>query len=155
MAAINLNFDDDFKKINLERNVVIGGKEYHLVFDDEMFQKITDLQIAETGVLDEMVKGKDQFVNDMTVDQRKKFIKKTLTDGLSELEASLDAILGKGEGERLYKHFGKSTYVLNQIAQKLIELNDRINGDQAENEAQRKKAIKQHYNRKNGKKKRG
>lgn len=148
MTVINLDLDKKFKNVNLKRDVVAGEKTYHLTFDDAMYQKIADLQVAEVSLLDDLDKEKDSFINDMDVDQRKKFINKTLNEGLERLENSLDTILGKGEGKRLYNYYSKSTYLLGRVANELVMLNDQINADKQENRAERRKALRKHYSKK-------
>ncbi|WP_251548339.1 hypothetical protein [Limosilactobacillus caecicola] len=151
MTVINLNLDKKFGNVQLNREVVAGEKKYNLVFNDEMYQKIADLQIAEVSLLDQLEKRKDDFVDKMNVTQRQEFLHSSLDKALINLEESLDTILGKGEGKRLYKYYGESTYMLSRVAEELIKLNDKINGDQEANFERKKKAVRDHYT-KNSKK---
>lgn len=151
MTVINLNLDKEFGNVKLDREVVAGEKKYHLVFNDAMYQKIADLQIAEVSLLDQLEKRKDEFVDKMNVTERQKFLHESLDKALVSLEESLDTILGKGEGKRLYKYYGESTYMLSRVAEELIKLNDKINGDQEANFDRKKKAVRDHYT-KNSKK---
>lgn len=152
MTVINLNLDKKFDNVKLNRNVVAGGKTYHLVFNDEMYQKIADLQIAEASLLDQLDKRKEEFVDKMNVTQRQEFMRDSLDKALKNLEESLDKILGKGEGQRLYKYYGESTYLLGRVAEELIKLNDQINGDQELNYERKKQAVRDHYTKGHGKK---
>lgn len=151
MTVINLNLDKEFGNVKLDREVVAGEKKYHLVFNDAMYQKIADLQIAEVSLLDQLEKRKDDFVDKMNVTERQEFLHNSLDKALVSLEESLDTILGKGEGKRLYEYYGKSTYMLSRVAEELIKLNDKINGDQEANFDRKKKAVRAHYT-KNSKK---
>ena len=152
MTVINLNLDKKFDNVKLDREVVAGGKTYHLVFNDEMYQKIADLQIAEASLLDQLDKHKEEFVDKMNVTQRQEFMRDSLDKALKNLEESLDKILGKGEGQRLYKYYGESTYLLGRVAEELIKLNDQINGDQELNYERKKQAVRDHYTKGHGKK---
>lgn len=152
MTVINLNLDKKFDNVKLDREVVAGGKTYHLVFNDEMYQKIADLQIAEASLLDQLDKHKEEFVDKMNVTQRQEFMRDSLGKALENLEESLDKILGKGEGQRLYKYYGKSTYLLGRVAEELIKLNDQINGDQELNYERKKQAVRDHYTKGHSKK---
>lgn len=152
MTVINLNLDKKFDNVKLNREVVAGGKTYHLVFNDEMYQKIADLQIAEASLLDQLDKHKEEFVDKMNVTQRQEFMRDSLDKALKNLEESLDKILGKGEGQRLYKYYGESTYLLGRVAEELIKLNDQINGDQELNYERKKQAVRDHYTKGHGKK---
>ena len=152
MTVINLNLDKKFDNVKLNREVVAGGKTYHLVFNDEMYQKIADLQIAEASLLDQLDKRKEEFVDKRNVTQRQDFMRDTLDKALKNLEESLDKILGKGEGQRLYKYYGESTYLLGRVAEELIKLNDQINGDQELNYERKKQAVRDHYTKGHGKK---
>lgn len=152
MTVINLNLDKKFDNVKLDREVVAGGKTYHLVFNDEMYQKIADLQIAEASLLDQLDKHKEEFIDKMNVTQRQEFMRDSLGKALENLEESLDKILGKGEGQRLYKHYGESTYLLGRIAEELIKLNDQINGDQELNYERKKQAVRDHYTKGHSKK---
>lgn len=152
MTVINLNLDKKFDNVKLDREVVAGGKTYHLVFNDEMYQKIADLQIAEASLLDQLDKRKEEFVDKMNVTQRQEFMRDSLDKALKNLEESLDKILGKGEGQRLYKYYGESTYLLGRVAEELIKLNDQINGDQELNYERKKQAVRDHYTKGHGKK---
>ncbi|AMS07429.1 hypothetical protein AYI71_00535 [Limosilactobacillus oris] len=152
MTVINLNLDKKFDNVKLDREVVAGGKTYHLVFNDEMYQKIADLQIAEASLLDQLDKRKEEFVDKMNVTQRQEFMRDSLDKALKNLEESLDKILGKGEGQRLYKRYGESTYLLGRVAEELIKLNDQINGDQELNYERKKQAVRDHYTKGHGKK---
>lgn len=152
MTVINLNLDKKFDNVKLDREVVAGGKTYHLVFNDEMYQKIADLQIAEASLLDQLDKRKEEFVDKMNVTQRQEFMRDSLGKALENLEESLDKILGKGEGQRLYKYYGESTYLLGRVAEELIKLNDKINGDQELNYERKKQAVRDHYTKGHGKK---
>lgn len=152
MTVINLNLDKKFDNVKLNREVVAGGKTYHLVFNDEMYQKIADLQIAEASLLDQLDKHKEEFVDKMNVTQRQEFMRDSLGKALENLEESLDKILGKGEGQRLYKYYGESTYLLGRVAEELIKLNDQINGDQELNYERKKQAVRDHYTKGHGKK---
>ncbi|MFC2685136.1 MAG: hypothetical protein ACFN06_06450 [Limosilactobacillus oris] len=151
MTVINLNLDKKFDNVKLNREVVAGGKTYHLVFNDEMYQKIADLQIAEASLLDQLDKRKEEFVDKMNVTQRQEFMRDSLGKALENLEESLDKILGKGEGQRLYKYYGESTYLLGRVAEELIKLNDQINGDQELNYERKKQAVRDHYTKGHGK----
>ena len=73
MTVINLNLDDKIQKVQLDREIIAGEKKYHLVFNDEMYQKIADLQIAEVSLLDQLEKQKEDFVDKMNVNERQKF----------------------------------------------------------------------------------
>ena len=93
-------------------------------------------------------KQEKDFEENMNVDQRKKFMREAFDKALNNLFNSLDSILGKGEGKRLYNFYGKSTYVLGAVANELVKLNDQINSDRRTNLSNKKKAIKKYYSQK-------
>ena len=97
MSVINLDKQFQF---NPERQVIIGGKTYSLVFNDALEEKLTNLQITMLSAMENLNKKQDKFVNSMSLDERKSLVKKSLANALSDLKKSLDDVLGKGEGER-------------------------------------------------------
>lgn len=145
MSVINLDKQFQF---NPERQVIIGGKTYSLVFNDALEEKLTNLQITMLSAMENLNKKQDKFVNSMSLDERKSLVKKSLANALSDLKKSLDDVLGKGEGERLYKYYLQSTYALGTIAHEIIKIDDEVNSEKKVNFNKKKKAVRDHYTKK-------
>lgn len=145
MSVINLDKQFQF---NPERQVIIGGKTYSLVFNDALEEKLTNLQITMLSAMENLNKKQDKFVNSMSLDERKSLVKKSLANALSDLQKSLDDVLGKGEGERLYKYYHQSTYALGTIAHEIIKIDDEVNSEKKVNFNKKKKAVRDHYTKK-------
>lgn len=145
MSVINLDKQFQF---NPEREVIIGGKTYKLVFNDALEEKLTNLQITMLSAMENLNKKQDKFVNSMSLDERKSLVKKSLANALSDLKKSLDDVLGKGEGERLYKYYHQSTYALGTIAYEIIKIDDEVNSEKKVNFNKKKKAVREHYTKK-------
>lgn len=145
MSVINL--DKQFK-FNPERQVIIGGKTYSLVFNDTLEEKLTNLQITMVTAMENLNKEQDKFINNMSLDERKSLVKKSLAGALKDLKKALDDVLGKGEGERLYKYYHESTYALGTIANEIIKIDNEVNSEKKVNFNKKKKAVRDHYTNK-------
>ncbi|WP_323074858.1 hypothetical protein [Limosilactobacillus reuteri] len=145
MTAINtVNLDEQFS-FDPKRKVIIGGKTYELTFNDKLQEALTNLQITMVSAADSLEKEQEKFINDMDVKQRKQLIQNTMKSTLKNLKQSLDDVLGKGEGERLYKYYKESTHALSAIAQELIKIDDEVNGEKKDTQKAKKKALRKHY----------
>ena len=148
--AINNIIDLD-AKLSLTKTIKIAGKEYDITISDEVDQALSDYSNIEVSVqLRDMVNKLEQLdeVETTTADQFKTFTQIELENLRSGALKALDAVLGKGEGQRVYEYYGKSAKAVITIIGLLeTELNKLM--------VERKKAADKHYgNRhKNNKKK--
>lgn len=147
MTAININLDEKFK-FNPERTVIIGGKEHHLLFTDSLEEKLQNLQITMLSTMDEVSKSENDFVEKMSVKERKIFLRTKLAKVLDQLKGALDDVLGEGEGQRLYEYYQNSSYALGQVANALIKINDEVNSEKSTNARNKKRAVRNYYAKK-------
>ena len=148
--AINNIIDLD-AKLSLTKTIKIADKEYDITISDEVDRALSDYSNIEVSVqLRDMVNKLEQLdeVETTTADQFKTFTQIELENLRGGALNALDAVLGVGEGQRVYEHYGKSTKAVITIIGLLeTELNKLM--------VERKKAADKHYgNRhKNNKKK--
>lgn len=137
MSVLNL---DQKLTVDNKKAVQIGGKEYELIFNDKFAKLVADMQLKVA----EATKGFDDD------DKLKKFAKKEYAEQKEQLMTAfdegkkividaLDQLLGKGEGERLYKHYNESTQALTALIALLNkEATDAVRETKAKNRAERR-----------------
>lgn len=137
MSVLNL---DQQLTVDNKKTVQIGGKEYNLVFNDKFIKLVADMQLKVA----EATKGFDDD------DKLKKFAKKEYAEQKEQLMTAfdegkkvvvdaLDQLLGKGEGERLYKYYNESTQALTALVALLNKAaNDSVRETKAKNRAERR-----------------
>ena len=137
MSVLNL---DQQLTVDNKKTVQIGGKEYDLVFNDKFIKLVADMQLKVA----EATKGFDDD------DKLKKFAKKEYAEQKEQLMTAfdegkkvvvdaLDQLLGKGEGERLYKYYNESTQALTALVALLNKAaNDSVRETKAKNRAERR-----------------
>lgn len=137
MSVLNL---DQKLTVDNKKAVQIGGKEYELIFNDKFAKLVADMQLKVA----EATKGFDDD------DKLKKFAKKEYAEQKEQLMTAfdegkkividaLDQLLGKGEGERLYKYYNESTQALTTLVALLNkEANDAVRENKAKNRAERR-----------------
>ena len=137
MSVLNL---DQKLTVDNKKAVQIGGKEYDLVFNDKFIKLVADMQLKVA----EATKGFDDD------DKLKKFAKKEYAEQKEQLMTAfdegknividaLDQLLGKGEGERLYKHYNESTQALTTLVALLNKVaNDTVHENKAKIQAERR-----------------
>ena len=137
MSVINL---DQKLTVDNKKAVQIGGKEYELIFNDKFAKLVADMQLK-------VAEATKDFDDD---DKLKKFAKKEYAEQKEQLMTAfdegkkividaLDQLLGKGEGERLYKYYNESTQALTTLVALLNkEATDAVRETKAKNRAERR-----------------
>lgn len=137
MSVLNL---DQKLTVDNKKTVQIGGKEYELIFNDKFAKLVADMQLKVA----EATKGFDDD------DKLKKFAKKEYAEQKEQLMTAfdegkkividaLDQLLGKGEGERLYKYYNESTQALTTLVALLNkEATGAVRETKAKNRAERR-----------------
>lgn len=137
MSVLNL---DQKLTVDNKKAAQIGGKEYELIFNDKFAKLVADMQLKVA----EATKGFDDD------DKLKKFAKKEYAEQKEQLMTAfdegkkividaLDQLLGKGEGERLYKYYNESTQALTTLVALLNkEATDAVRETKAKNRAERR-----------------
>lgn len=147
MTAINFNLDKAIAKADT-KTVRIGGKDHELVFNDEMRNKLEELQIvvySEAQVFDD---NRDAFINDYTVDDRKRTLKDVSKAQRDNLIKGMDNLLGAGEGQRLYDYYGHSFTKLSAVLAELTKIQDAE--DKIKSDDHKHQAKRQRYTHKRG-----
>lgn len=147
MTAINFNLDKAIAKADT-KTVRIGGKDHELVFNDEMRNKLEELQIvvySEAQVFDD---NRDAFINDYTVDDRKRTLKDVSKTQRDNLIKGMDDLLGAGEGQRLYDYYGHSFTKLSAVLVELVKIQDAE--DEIKSDDHKHQAKRQRYTHKRG-----
>lgn len=146
--AINniINLDE---KLSLTKRLRIAGQDYDVIISDEVDLAINNYTNIELSL---QVKGIEAELEKMpettTADQFKNFVQSETDTMRDSALATLDIILGEGEGQRVYEAYGSSTKVLNTVIGLIqAELNKVM--------VERKKTADKHYSNrhKNNKKK--
>ncbi|WP_445447706.1 hypothetical protein ACT6P2_04465 [Enterococcus lactis] len=117
--AINNVIDLD-AKLSLEKNIQIAGKKYTVVISDEIDQILTNLNIEIPAQLETMQERVEK-IEDAGSEKYKKFVQKETVNMRDQSIETLDQILGKGEGNRIYQHYNCSTKALFVIINLLQE----------------------------------
>lgn len=141
MTAINFNLDKAIAKADT-KTVRIGGKDHELVFNDEMRNKLEELQIVVYSEAQAFDDNRDAFINDYTVDDRKRTLKDVSKAQRDNLIKGMDDLLGAGEGQRLYDYYGHSFTKLSAVLVELIKIQDaedKIKSDEHKHQAKRQR----------------
>lgn len=147
MTAINFNLDKAIAKADT-KTVRIGGKDHELVFNDEMRNKLEELQIVVYSEAQAFDDNRDAFINDYTVDDRKRTLKDVSKTQRDNLIKGMDDLLGAGEGQRLYDYYGHSFTKLSAVLVELIKIQDAE--DEIKSDDHKHQAKRQRYTHKRG-----
>lgn len=146
-----MDLDKQFK-FNFKRDVIIGGKTYHVTFNDEMNRALRDLQLEISDFYNNQVKVSKKFEDEMTVDQRKNYIEKQRKALLSDVFDALDDVLGvKGAGKDIYNYYDQQSYALFKTIKVLRETKEKLDGTNEARQREKHEARTAQYT---GKKKR-
>lgn len=147
MTAINFNLDKAIAKADT-KTVRIGGKDHELVFNDEMRNKLEELQIVVYSEAQAFDDNRDAFINDYTVDDRKRTLKDVSKAQRDNLIKGMDDLLGAGEGQRLYDYYGHSFTKLSAVLAELVKIQDAE--DEIKSDDHKHQAKRQRYTHKRG-----
>lgn len=147
MTAINFNLDKAIAKADT-KTVRIGGKDHELVFNDEMRNKLEELQIVVYSEAQAFDDNRDAFINDYTVDDRKRTLKDVSKAQRDNLIKGMDNLLGAGEGQRLYNYYGHSFTKLSAVLAELTKIQDAE--DKIKSDDHKHQAKRQRYTHKRG-----
>lgn len=147
MTAINFNLDKAIAKADT-KTVRIGGKDHELVFNDEMRNKLEELQIVVYSEAQAFDDNRDAFINDYTVDDRKRTLKDVSKVQRDNLIKGMDDLLGVGEGQRLYDYYGRSFTKLSAVLVELVKIQDAE--DEIKSDDHKHQAKRQRYTHKRG-----
>lgn len=147
MTAINFNLDKAIAKADT-KTVRIGGKDHELVFNDEMRNKLEELQIVVYSEAQAFDDNRDAFINDYTVDDRKRTLKDVSKTQRDNLIKGMDDLLGAGEGQRLYEYYGHSFTKLSAVLVELVKIQDAE--DEIKSDDHKHQAKRQRYTHKRG-----
>nr|WP_317315256.1 hypothetical protein [Limosilactobacillus mucosae] len=147
MTAINFNLDKAIAKADT-KTVRIGGKDHELVFNDEMRNKLEELQIVVYSEAQAFDDNRDAFINDYTVDDRKRTLKDVSKTQRDNLIKGMDDLLGAGEGQWLYDYYGHSFTKLSAVLVELIKIQDAE--DEIKSDDHKHQAKRQRYTHKRG-----
>lgn len=147
MTAINFNLDKAIAKADT-KTVRIGGKDHELVFNDEMRNKLEELQIVVYSEVQAFDDNRDAFINDYTVDDRKRTLKDVSKAQRDNLIKGMDNLLGAGEGQRLYDYYGHSFTKLSAVLAELTKIQDAE--DEIKSDDHKHQAKRQRYTHKRG-----
>lgn len=147
MTAINFNLDKAIVKADT-KTVCIGGKDHELVFNDEMRNKLEELQIVVYSEAQAFDDNRDAFINDYTVDDRKRTLKDVSKTQRDNLIKGMDDLLGAGEGQRLYDYYGHSFTKLSAVLVELVKIQDAE--DEIKSDDHKHQAKRQRYTHKRG-----
>lgn len=144
MSVLNL---DQKLTVDNKKTVQIGGKEYNLVFNDKFAKLVADMQLKVV----EATKGFDdddklkQFAKKEYAEQKEQLMT-VFDEGKNIVIDALDQLLGKGEGERLYKYYNESTQALTALVALLNKVaNDAVRENKAKNRAERRAKYKKNH----------
>lgn len=147
MTVINFNLDKAIAKADT-KTVRIGGKDHELVFNDEMRNKLEELQIVVYSEAQAFDDNRDAFINDYTVDDRKRTLKDVSKTQRDNLIKGMDNLLGAGEGQRLYDYYGHSFTKLSAVLAELTKIQDAE--DEIKSDDHKHQAKRQRYTHKRG-----
>ena len=130
---------------NFKRKVTVGGQTYTVVFNDAMDQALRDLQLEMQDFYDQQTKKTDEF-EEMTVDQRKKYLADQFRQVVDDAEQLLDKVLGqKGAGKHIYDYYNQQSYALSETIRVLRETKEKLDGTAKEQERQKHQARVSEY----------
>lgn len=144
MSVLNL---DQKLTVDNKKTVQIAGKEYELIFNDKFAKLVADMQLKvgeATKDFDDDTKL-EQFAKKEYSEQKKQLMD-AFDKGKVVVVDALDQLLGKGEGERLYKYYNESTQALTTLVALLNkEANDAVRENKAKNRAERRAKYKKNH----------
>lgn len=130
---------------NFKRKVTVGGQTYTVVFNDAMDQALRDLQLEMQDFYDQQTKKTDEF-EEMTVNQRKKYLADQFRQVVDDAEQLLDKVLGqKGAGKHIYDYYNQQSYALSETIRVLRETKEKLDGTAKEQERQKHQARVSEY----------
>lgn len=139
-----MDLDKRFR-FNFKRKVTVGGQTYTVVFNDAMDQALRDLQLEMQDFYDQQTKKTDEF-EEMTVDQRKKYLADQFRQVVDDAEQLLDKVLGqKGAGKHIYDYYNQQSYALFETIRVLRETKEKLDGTAKEQERQKHQARVSEY----------
>lgn len=139
-----MDLDKRFR-FNFKRKVTVGGQTYTVVFNDAMDQALRDLQLEMQDFYDQQTKKTDEF-EEMTVDQRKKYLADQFRQVVDDAEQLLDKVLGqKGAGKHIYDYYNQQSYALSETIRVLRETKEKLDGTAKEQERQKHQARVSEY----------
>ncbi len=139
-----MDLDKRFR-FNFKRKVTVGGQTYTVVFNDAMDQALRDLQLEMQDFYDQQTKKTDEF-EEMTVDQRKKYLADQFKQVVDDAEQLLDKVLGqKGAGKHIYDYYNQQSYALSETIRVLRETKEKLDGTAKEQERQKHQARVSEY----------
>ncbi len=151
MSAINMDLDKQFK-FNFKRSVIIGGKTYHVTFNDEMDRALRNLQLEISDFYKKQQDASKKFEDEMTVDQRKDYLEKQQKTLLNDVFEALDDVLDvKGAGKSIYDYYDQQSYALFKTIKVLRETKEKLDGTNEARQREKHEARTAQYT---GKKKR-
>ena len=71
MSKLNL---DETVNLNSSKDIIIAGKKYHIVFNDETSKILSDVTITLGSIFAQLTKETPDFENKMTIYQRKQYL---------------------------------------------------------------------------------
>lgn len=151
MSAINMDLDKQFK-FNFKRSVIIGGKTYHVTFNDEMDRALRNLQLEISDFYKKQQDASKKFEDEMTVDQRKDYLEKQQKALLNDVFEALDDVLSvKGAGRSIYDYYDQQSYALFKTIKVLRDTKEKLDGTNEARQREKHEARTAQYT---GKKKR-
>jgi len=151
MAIKEINLDakiDNFSKANVR----IAGKVYSIVIDDEMFKRLTELQTETSAYFTNLDDISNEEFIELGEKGRKEVVSNLFAELKSQMIATLDDLLGEGEGKRLYQRFGNKTVALSYLIEELRNIYTNSIKEKIEEEKKQDKRMKL-YTKRNKKRK--
>lgn len=146
-----MDLDKQFK-FNFKRSVIIGGKTYHVTFNDEMDRALRNLQLEISDFYKKQQDASKKFEDEMTVDQRKDYLEKQQKTLLNDVFEALDDVLDvKGAGKSIYDYYDQQSYALFKTIKVLRETKEKLDGTNEARQREKHEARTAQYT---GKKKR-
>ncbi len=151
MSAINMDLDKQFK-FNFKRDVIIGGRTYHVTFNDEMDNALRNLQLEISDFYNKQTQISEKFEDEMNVEERKNYLATQQKALLNDVFVALDSILGvKGAGESIYNYYNHQSYALFKTIKVLRNTKEKLDGTNEARQREKHEARAAQYT---GKKKR-
>lgn len=144
MSVLNL---DQQLTVDNKKTVQIGGKEYELIFNDKFAKLVADMQLKVAEATKDFDDGDKlkQFAKKEYTEQKEQLMT-AFDEGKKIVVDALDQLLGKGEGERLYKYYNESTQALTALVALLNKAaNDAVRENKAKNRAERRAKYKKNH----------
>ena len=134
-----INLDDKVKNVE---QVIIGGKQRKIIFNDDFNKKVSDVQLS-VGKIHQRVTDLDpEESKEMSLDDQKAFISDQF-DSIADAAINFfDEQFGNGAGKEIYGYYQKSSDALAIIIGELYKLSNDIVVKSKKNAKNKKK---QHY----------